>query len=70
MAANKAKGGSNVTNQKDAGNYDPEAHQTAKQYTDATPEQRAEVDRRVREQQELKQKNQKNPTETPPKQPQ
>jgi hypothetical protein len=57
MAANKAKGRSNVTNQKDAGNYDPEAHQTSKQYTDATPEQRAEVDRRVRERLELKQEN-------------
>lgn len=54
MAANRANGGSQPKNQKDAGNYDKEAHQTTKQYTDATPEKRAEVDRRVREQQERK----------------
>ena len=52
MAANAAKGGSGVTDQKDAANYDAEAHQTSKQYTDASPEKRAEIDRRVREQRE------------------
>jgi hypothetical protein len=49
-----AKRGMASTQQKAGNPKDPEPQQTTKQYTDATPQQRAEVDRKVREQQQLK----------------